>query len=59
MTKLRACTQCKERPAEWALQYIADDKPTFSTLGSHYRGWGIAGRLCEKCKEDLLKQVKR
>lgn len=55
--KARACDQCKERPAEWALQYIASDKPTFTTLGSHYRAFQVL-RLCDKCKEELLKQVK-
>jgi hypothetical protein len=59
MTKLRACTQCKERPAEWALQYISADKPSFTTLGSHYRGWSIRARLCDKCKEDLLAAIPR
>ena len=51
--RIRACDSCKREPAEWAVQYIAEDKPTFSTLGSHYRGFQVL-RLCEKCKEDLL-----
>uniref|UniRef100_A0A6M3KSJ5 Uncharacterized protein n=1 Tax=viral metagenome TaxID=1070528 RepID=A0A6M3KSJ5_9ZZZZ len=54
MTKLRACDQCKREPAEWALQYISADKPSFTTLGSHYRGWSIKARLCNVCKEELL-----
>jgi len=53
--KARACDQCKERPAEWALQYVASDTPTFSTLGSHYRGFPIVARLCEKCKDAMQK----
>lgn len=52
--KARLCTQCKREPAEWALQYIAEDKPTFTTLGWHYRGFSVM-RLCDRCKEDLLK----
>jgi hypothetical protein len=58
MAKPRACDQCKERPAEWAVQYIAEDRPTVSTLGSHYRGFQVL-RLCDKCKEDLVKQAAR
>lgn len=39
------------------MQTIGDDKPTVTTLGSHYRGYKVL-RLCDQCKEDLLKQVK-
>lgn len=52
--KTRACDQCKRAPAEWAVQYVAEDKASFTTLGSHYRGWSIRARLCDNCKEELL-----
>jgi len=51
----RACDQCKRDPAEWALQYISEGKPSFTLLGSHYRGWSIKARLCEKCKDAMQK----
>jgi len=57
--KPRACTQCERDPAEWALQYIAEDKPTFSTLGSHVRGFKIVARLCWNCREILLGALPR
>jgi len=57
MANPRACDSCKERLAEWAVQYVGDDKPSVTTLGSHYRGFRVL-RLCEACKEDLVKQVK-
>lgn len=59
MQKPQACTQCKRDPAEWALQYIAEDRPTFSTLGSHVRGFRIVARLCWNCKEILLGALAR
>jgi hypothetical protein len=57
--KPRSCTQCKKDPAEWALQYVASDKPTFSRLGSHYRGFKVVARLCWNCKEILLGAIPR
>ena len=49
MTK---CQVCKARHAVWAMQYIAEDKPTFSTLGSHYRGFHVT-KICDDCKESI------
>ena len=49
---MRKCERCEQRPAEWALQYIGDDRPTFTTLGSHYRGFRLT-KLCDLCKEAL------
>jgi len=46
MTK---CQECKKNEAEYAKQYIASDEPTYSTLGSHYRGFKVV-KVCEDCK---------
>ena len=56
--RARACESCKQRLAEWAVQYVGADKPTVTTLGSHYRGFKVL-RICDKCKEDLVKQEAR
>jgi hypothetical protein len=55
--KSSLCTQCNERPAIWALQYVGDDRPTLTTLGSHYRGWRIVARLCSECAEEVTRGV--
>lgn len=55
--KSSLCTQCNERPAIWALQYVGDDRPTLTTLGSHYRGWRIVARLCSECAEEVSRGV--
>ena len=49
MTKEQPCDECKGRPAEWALQYIAGDVPSFYLLGWHIRGFPLR-RVCDVCK---------
>ena len=44
------CQVCKRNEAIWAMQYIGEDRPTFSTLGSHYRGFKVT-KVCDECKE--------
>jgi len=46
------CQLCKTDPAEWAMQYIGEDTPTFTTLGSHYRGFRVT-KVCDHCKQSL------
>lgn len=46
MTK---CQICKTNEAAWALQYIGDPEPTFSRLGSHYRGFHVT-KVCDDCR---------
>ena len=48
--EIRRCEICKEREAIWAMQYVGEDTPTFSTLGSHYRGFRVV-KVCDECKE--------
>ena len=42
MIHVSKCQLCQQRPAVWAMQYIAEDTPTFSLLGWHYRGFPIS-----------------
>lgn len=44
------CQVCKADEALWARQYIGEDTPTYTTLGSHYRGFPVV-KVCDKCKE--------
>ena len=58
----RYCEVCKSREMNeigglvhepvWAMQYIAEDKPSFYKLGEHIRGFGLI-RICNKCYESL------
>lgn len=51
--KRRFCEICRNKDGQhepiWAMQYIADDKPSFYRLGSHIRGFGLL-RICDECK---------
>ena len=47
------CRVCKQEEAIWAMQYIGEDVPTFSRIGSHYRGFGVV-KLCDNCKKAIL-----
>ncbi len=49
MTK---CQECKNKEAVFAKQYIASDEPTYSTLGSHYRGFKVV-KVCEDCANGI------
>lgn len=46
MTK---CQLCKQNEAEWAMQFVAEDTPSFSALGSHYRGFTVE-KVCDHCR---------
>ena len=56
MTKMPKCEICKENEAEWAMQYIASDTPTFSFLGWHYRGFQVT-KVCDSCREKLERRI--
>lgn len=45
------CTICHEQDAVYAVQYVADDRPTAYTLGSHIRGFEIVAKVCSSCWE--------
>jgi hypothetical protein len=43
------CQNCHEHEAIWAMQFVGQDTPTYSRLGSHYRGFRVT-KLCDECK---------
>lgn len=45
------CQLCKFNPAVHAMQYIADETPSFYALGSHIRGFPVT-KVCDACKRD-------
>ena len=49
--RIPKCQICRKREAEWAMQYIGEDTPTFSTLGSHYRGFKVV-KVCDECMKE-------
>lgn len=53
MSKQAKCHVCHVREAIYALQYIASDDPTFSTLGSHYRGFPVVAKVCGECADSI------
>jgi hypothetical protein len=46
------CQVCNTNNAEWAWQPFgpSDKADTFTTLGSHYRGFPVV-KICDECKE--------
>jgi hypothetical protein len=50
------CQRCRQLPAIWALQYVGDDRPSVSLLGSHYRGFRVT-KLCGACKDTVLQEA--
>ena len=46
------CKLCKTNEAEWAMQYIGEDTPSFYTLGSHIRGFRVT-KVCGVCREKI------
>jgi len=48
---MRKCEVCKQSEAEWAWQpFGPDENPrTFTTLGSHYRGFPVLA-ICNHCE---------
>lgn len=44
------CKICGQNEAIWAMQYIGEETPTFSSLGWHYRGFPVT-KVCDICKE--------
>ena len=52
------CEMCADREAEWAMQYVADTRPSFSRLGSHYRGFPVTA-VCEECKELRIREERQ
>jgi hypothetical protein len=50
MQRLPRCQDCRAAPAEWAIQYLAEERPTVALLGWHTRGFP-ARKCCTACKE--------
>lgn len=47
------CSLCRKAEAVYAMQFMGDGglyKPTFTTLGSHYRGFKHT-KVCPACKD--------
>lgn len=51
MRRAAKCECCKAEEAIYALQFVASDDPTFSTLGSHVRGFPVVAKVGDKCAE--------
>jgi uncharacterized protein YlaI len=52
----KKCKICKQREAIWACQpYGPDEDTTFTTLGSHYRGFLVVA-VCDECKERIARE---
>lgn len=45
------CQKENKREAIWAMQFIASDKPTFSALGWHERGFPVHKVCQEHCDQ--------
>jgi hypothetical protein len=50
------CQVCKTTEAIWAAQFIGENIPTFSTLGSHIRGFAVV-KVCDTCKETKKSEI--
>lgn len=52
----RRCVTCKannrKADATWAMQFMAEDTPTFTTFGWHYRGTKVFP-VCDDCQAAL------
>jgi hypothetical protein len=51
--KTQKCQICKEKEAEYAMQYIGSDKPSFYSLGWHIRGFRVT-KVCEDCRKKVI-----
>jgi UDP-galactopyranose mutase len=50
MSNPAKCQYCKQNEAEWAMQFVVEDTPTFTVLGNHYRGFTVT-KVCGKCQQ--------
>ncbi len=53
MTKPRLCDECKQAEAIYAMQFVGEERPTFSRLGWHYRGFRIIAQVCGACSAKI------
>ena len=51
--KAPKCQICKVGEAIFAMQHIAEETPTFTTLGSHYRGFKVT-KTCDSCRKKIV-----
>ena len=58
MRKPTKCQLCHAAAAVWAMQYVAETKPWFYTLGSHMRGFRVM-KVCDECRELSLRVPRR
>jgi len=54
---MRKCQKCKVNDAEWIVQYVSSDTPTFTLPGSHYRGFSTL-LVCNSCKAAIEAEAK-
>jgi len=56
--KAPKCQICKVGEALFAMQHIAEETPTFTTLGSHYRGFKVT-KTCDSCRKKITEGFSR
>lgn len=51
---MTTCKRCNKREAIWAMQYMdgPNKPPSFSFLGSHYRGYKVT-KVCDPCRQSI------
>lgn len=52
----RKCKVCKTNEAEWIMQYVGEDTPSFTLPGYHYRGFPTTP-VCDDCKNRIIKEA--
>ena len=52
-TRKPTCQLCQANEATCAMQFIGEARPSFSWLGSHYRGFPVT-KVCDDCAELAL-----
>ena len=56
MTRVQKCAICKAEEACYAMQYIAEDKPSFYALGWHIRGFRVVAKVCQACADKIKEE---
>ena len=49
------CKICQTNGAEWAMQFIGENKPSFYAIGWHMRGFAVT-KICEICRQEEIKK---
>jgi hypothetical protein len=51
---MKKCEICKRNTADYYMQFIGEDKPSFYRAGYHIRGFKIV-KICDDCRFDIEK----